>query len=98
MSHIHTLTCVGCEEACGISLACSGGVVCDWEAAPRGEWERKELRVGRSLDLTWTAGKDAAFSGLGCLPSARRGKGGGGTRGMVGQGKTKRGQTKGENE
>lgn len=34
--------CVGCEEACGISLACSGGVVCDWEAAPRGEWGRKE--------------------------------------------------------
>lgn len=34
--------CVGYEEACGISLACSGGVVCDWEAAPRGEWERKE--------------------------------------------------------
>lgn len=60
--------CVGCEQACGISLACSGGVVCDWEAAPRGEWERKESREGQNLDPTWSAGKDAAFSGLGCLP------------------------------
>lgn len=34
--------CVGCEEVCGISLACSEGVVCGWEGAPKGEWERKE--------------------------------------------------------
>lgn len=34
--------CACCGEACGISLACKWGVVCDWEAAPRGEWERKE--------------------------------------------------------
>lgn len=33
---------VCCEGAYGISLACSGGVVCDWEAVPRAEWERKE--------------------------------------------------------
>lgn len=33
--------CDGCEQACGISLACNGGVVYDWEGAPRGEWERK---------------------------------------------------------
>lgn len=60
--------CDGFEGVCGIALACSEGVVCDSAAAPRGEWERKELRVGRSLNLTWTAGKDAAFLGLGCLP------------------------------
>lgn len=56
--------------------------------------------MGRSLDPTWTAGKDAAFSGLGCLPSAHRGKGGGGTTGdgWSGKNKKKGGQTKGENE
>lgn len=75
-THTQTFTCVCFEEACGISLACSGGVVCDWEEAPRGEWERRESREGRSLDPTWTAGRDAAFSGSGCLPSAQRGKGG----------------------
>lgn len=56
-------------------------MVCDWEEAPRGEWERRESREGRSLDPTWTAGKDAAFSGSGCLPSAQRGKGGEGDQG-----------------
>lgn len=29
--------CDDCEQACGISLACSGGVVCGWGAAPRAE-------------------------------------------------------------
>lgn len=44
-----------CEEACGISPACNGGVVCGWEEAPRDEWERRESRAGRSLNPTWTA-------------------------------------------
>lgn len=34
--------CDGYEQVCGISLACSGGVVCGWAAAPMGEWEMME--------------------------------------------------------
>jgi len=63
-----------------------------------GEWERKELKEGRCLDPTWPAGKDAAFSGLGYLPSAHRGKGGGRPLGWLVREKQKQGQTKGENE
>lgn len=39
-------------------------------ASPTGEWEKTELREGLSLDPTWTAERDAAFSGLGYLPSS----------------------------
>lgn len=85
-----TQTCDGFEGVCGIALACSEGVVCDSAAAPRGEWERKELRVGRSLNLTWTAGKDAAFLGLGCLPSGHRGEGGEETTNVRLEGKKKK--------
>lgn len=38
----HTFTFVCSEEACGISLTCNGGVVCDWEEAPMDEWEKME--------------------------------------------------------
>ena len=37
-----TVTCDGYEQVCDISLACSGGVVYDWEEVPMGEWERRE--------------------------------------------------------
>lgn len=58
------------------------GVVCGWVEAPRDELERKESREGQSLNPTWAAERDAAFSGLGCPPSARGGPmGGGGNRG-----------------
>lgn len=58
------------EVACGIALACSGGVVCGWGGAPRDEWGTRELRGGRSSDPAWTAGRGADVSGWGCLPSA----------------------------
>lgn len=73
----HKLTFVCSEEACGIAPPCNGGVVCDWVEAPRDELERKEWKEGQSLNPTWAAEKDAAFSGLGCRPSARRGTRGG---------------------
>lgn len=60
---------------CGISLACSGGAAFGSGAAPRAEWERKEWREEPSRGPTWTAGKDAAFWGLGCPPSAHKGEG-----------------------
>lgn len=85
----HTLTFVCSGQACGISLPCNGGVVCDSEEAPRDELERKESREGQSLNPTWAAAKDAAFSGWDCPPSARRSTGGGEAGEVVGQGKKK---------
>lgn len=94
----HALTFVCCGEACGIARPCNGGVVCDWEEAPRDELVRKESREGQSLSPTWAAAKGAAFWGLGCPPSARRGTGGGEAGEMVGQGNKKRRRIKGEND
>lgn len=59
--------------ACGISPACSGGVVCGWGGAPRDEWGTRESRGERSSNPAWTAGRGVDVSGLGCLPSARQG-------------------------
>lgn len=67
-------TCDGCEQGCDISLACSEGVVCGWGEAPRVGWERRGSMEGRYSDLTWAVAKDAAFLGLGCLPSTHGGK------------------------
>lgn len=61
-----------CEVACGIAPACSGGVVCGWGGAPRGEWGTREWREGQSSDPAWTAGQGADVLGWGCLPSARQ--------------------------
>lgn len=66
-------TFFGCEVACGISPACSGGVVCGWGEAPRGEWGTREWRGERRSNPAWTAGPGADVSGWGCLPSARQG-------------------------
>lgn len=59
--NVHALTFFYYGQVCDISQVRSGHVACDPGEAPRGEWERKGLEGARSLDLKWTAGKDAAF-------------------------------------